>query len=111
MEQSSEKLISRSRREWVRLVGNYLMVAVTHSWVRVVVMFVLVLGLVWLSYVKAYKPLTEDVELPVSVLENNPSLDIRTLQAINTHRADRVQRVRPDYNSYARVLVAPDKNQ
>jgi hypothetical protein len=111
MDQSSEKIINSSWQERLRLVGNYLVVAVTHRWVRVVIMLLLVLVLAWFSYTRGYKPLTEDVLLPISVMENNPSLDIKTLQAINTHRAERIRRERPDYTSYSRVLVAPEINK
>ena len=110
MDQSNDKLLNRSWQEWVRIGGNYLVVIITHSWVRVTIMLLLMLSLAWLSFTRGYIPLTEDVELPVSVLENNPSLDIRTLQTINTDRAERVRRERLDYSSYARVLVAPEKN-
>lgn len=111
MDQSSEKAINRSWQERLRPVGNYMMAAVTNRWLRVVIMVVLLLVLAWLSYTRGYKPLMEDVLLPISVMENNPSLDIKTLQAINTHRADRIRRERPDYTGYARVLVAPSVSE
>lgn len=107
MEQSSEKAINLFWPERLRPAGNYLMVVVTHRWVRVIIMVTLVLILAWLSYTRGYKPLMEDVLLPISVMENNPSLDIKTLQAINTRRADRIRRERPDYTGYSRVLIAP----
>lgn len=111
MAQSNEKIVSRSWQEWVRLVGNWLVGVVTHRSVRVIVMMILILILAWLSYTRGYRPLTDDVALPPSVLEYNPSLDIRILQEINTQRAERVRRERPDYSSYSRVLVAPEKNE
>jgi hypothetical protein len=109
--QSTDKILDRTWQEWAGLAGNYVVVIVTHRWVRVLLLLIMLVVLAWLSYTRGYRPLTENVQLPVSVLESNPRLDIGTLQTINTSRAERVRRSRPDYSSYGRVLAAPEVNQ
>jgi len=106
-----DKGLGRSWREYAVKAGTFFMLGATHRWVRSLVMMIMAAVLVWLLFYNVWRPLAQEAKLPASVSEVDPSLEIQTLQAINTLRADRVRRQRPDYTIFSRILVPPEPNE
>lgn len=110
MAQPSNKT-SRTWQEYGAWVSKFFVASRGHKWIRNIIITFFLIAFIWLTYSRVYNPLKEDVPLPVSISKDNPSLNLKILQAINTQRAERIKRDKPDYFNFSQVFVAPKANE
>ena len=111
MAQKSSNTSRKSWQEYAAWVSSFFMTSSSRRWVRNAVVVLLLVVFIWLAYARVYRPLRQDVPLPVSVDRKDPFLDLMMLQAINTQRSERIKRKKPDYFGFSRVFVAPRENE
>jgi|GEM_PF-2749160 hypothetical protein len=111
MAQKNNKTSSSAWREYLAQGGSFFMSPESRRWMRNIAIALIFIVFVWLTYTRVYGPLKEDVPLPVSVDQENPTLDLRVLQSINTQRSERIKRDKPDYFIYSRVFIVPKADE
>lgn len=108
MAQKSNNISSRTWQEYVVWASSFFVVSTNRKRIRSTIVILLFVIFAWLVYSRVYSSLKEDVPLPVSINQENPSLDLKVLQEINTQRAERIKRNKPNYLSFSRVFVVPE---
>lgn len=61
----------------------------------------------WLLYSHAWRGLQRGIELPLTVMDEEPRINIETLRSINSQWPDRNWRAQGNYDSYNRFFAAP----
>lgn len=59
----------------------------------------------WLLYTYAFLPLQQETFLPTGVTANNPELDVKLLQIINTERIERANYQPTSLNAFAPLFA------
>ena len=97
------------RKIWVvmRRAGELVVKFVANRWVRLVIFVLFILLLLWLLFDRVWRPITDDVPLPLGVSEVNPALDLDVLQSINTNRVERTRYEPSGFENARSVIQVP----